>query len=189
MSNALPVSRDTGYPGEWCRDKLTSDHSLGLQYCRGLALYLLTDCRRLLHGGWWSRDTCCCWRHFFGMVILMTFVATLAIYGIASRNFILVSPMDFLVIYPEMTCITRSSAVAKRPRDAHSFNTKRRAQSFIISCFGFRIYHCVQLNSFLFSSLRRIGPCCRPSQTNIHWCVADCAIYTTWSSVTVFVTS
>ena len=118
MSNALPVSRDTGYPGEWCRDKLTSDHSLGLQYCRGLALYLLTDCRRLLHGGWWSRDTCCCWRHFFGMVILMTFVATLAIYGIASRNFILVSPMDFLVIYPEMTCITRSSAVAKRPRDA-----------------------------------------------------------------------
>jgi len=52
------------------------------------------------------------------MVILMTFVATLAIYGIASRNFILVSPMDFLVIYPEMTCITRSSAVAKRPRDA-----------------------------------------------------------------------
>ena len=36
---------------------------------------------------------------------------------------------------------TRSSAVAKRPRDAsclYSFNTKRRAQSFIISCFGFR---------------------------------------------------
>ena len=33
---------------------------------------------------------------------------------------------------------TRSSAVAKRPRDAsclYSFNTKRRAQSFIISCF------------------------------------------------------
>ena len=28
---------------------------------------------------------------FFGMVILMTFVATLGIYGIASRNFILVS--------------------------------------------------------------------------------------------------
>jgi len=28
---------------------------------------------------------------FFGMVILMTFVATLDIYGIASRNFILVS--------------------------------------------------------------------------------------------------
>jgi len=28
---------------------------------------------------------------FFGMVILMTFVATLRIYGIASRNFILVS--------------------------------------------------------------------------------------------------
>ena len=31
-------------------------------------------------------------------------------------------------------------AVAKRPRDAsclYSFNTKRRAQSFIIGCFGF----------------------------------------------------
>ena len=25
--------------------------------------------------------------------------------------------------------------------------------------------------------------------TNIHWCVTDCAIYTAWSSVTVFVTS
>ena len=38
-------------------------------------------------------------------------------------------------------CNTRSSAVAKRPRDAshlYSFNTKRRVQSFIISCFGFR---------------------------------------------------
>jgi len=37
--------------------------------------------------------------------------------------------------------ITRSSAVAKRPRDAsclYSFNTKRRVQSVIISCFGFR---------------------------------------------------
>jgi len=37
--------------------------------------------------------------------------------------------------------VTRSSAVAKRQRDAsclYSFNTKRRAQSFIISCFGFR---------------------------------------------------
>jgi len=43
--------------------------------------------------------------------------------------------------------------------------------------------HCVQSNSFLFSSLRHIGPCCRPSQTNIRWCVADCAIYTAWSSV------
>ena len=39
------------------------------------------------------------------------------------------------------THTTRSSAVAKRPCDAsclYSFNTKRRAQSFIISCFGFR---------------------------------------------------
>jgi len=49
--------------------------------------------------------------------------------------------------YPTMSCqlvhtITRSYAVAKRPRDAfvsvYSFNTKRRAQSFIIICFGFR---------------------------------------------------
>jgi len=41
----------------------------------------------------------------------------------------------------EHDILTRSSAVAKRPRDAsclYSFNTKRRAQSFIISCFGFR---------------------------------------------------
>jgi len=30
---------------------------------------------------------------------------------------------------------------------------------------------------FLFSSLRRIRPCCRPSQTNIRWCVADCDLY------------
>jgi len=28
-----------------------------------------------------------------------------------------------------------------------------------------------------------------PSQTNIRWCVADCAIYTAWSSVNVFGTS
>ena len=44
-------------------------------------------------------------------------------------------------------------------------------------------YHCVQLNSFMLSSLRRIRPCYRPSQTNIRWCVADCAIYTAWSSL------
>ena len=42
---------------------------------------------------------------------------------------------------------------------------------------------------FLFSFLRRIRPCCRPSQTNIRWGVADRAMYTAWSSVTVFVTS
>jgi len=42
---------------------------------------------------------------------------------------------------------------------------------------------------FSVSSLRRIRPCCRPSQTNIRWCVADWTIYTAWSSVTVFVTS
>ena len=37
---------------------------------------------------------------------------------------------------------------------------------------------------FFFSSLLRIHPCCRLSHTNIQWCVADCAIYTAWSSVT-----
>ena len=64
---------------------------------------------------------------------------------------------------------------------------------FYYQLFRLQIYHCVQLNSFLFSSLRHIlvhiGPCCRPSQTNVRWCVADCAIYTAWSSVTVFATS
>jgi len=79
---------------------------------------------------------------------------------------------------------TKSSAVAKRPRDAsslYSFNTKRRAQSFIISCFGFRYIPLRTIKFFsvlLFSSLRRIRQCCRPSQTNIRWCVADCATYT-----------
>ena len=43
---------------------------------------------------------------------------------------------------------------------------------FYYQLFRLQIYHCVQLNSFLFSSLRRIRPCCRPSQTNIRWCVA-----------------
>ena len=48
----------------------------------------------------------------------------------------------------------------------------------------------IKFFSVLFSSAYwTIGPCCRPSQTNIRWCVADCAIYTAWSSVTVFVTS
>jgi len=50
------------------------------------------------------------------------------------------------------TDITSSSAVAKRPRVAVSnFNTKRRAQSFIVS-YILHIYHCVQLNSVLLSS-------------------------------------
>ena len=104
---------------------------------------------------------------------------------------------------------TRSSAVAKRPRNAsclYSFNTKRRAQSFVISCFGFRYTtYCVQLNSFLCSSMLQIYYLLRTikffsvlfyspylsmlSQTNIRWCVANCAVYTAWSSVTVFVTS
>jgi len=51
---------------------------------------------------------------------------------------------------------TRSSAVAKRPRDAlclYSFNTKYRAQSFIISCFGFRYpLRTIKFFSVLFSS-------------------------------------
>jgi len=46
----------------------------------------------------------------------------------------------------------------------------------LVLLFRLQIYHCVQLSYFLFSSLRRIGLCCRPSQTNIRWCVADCAI-------------
>ena len=35
----------------------------------------------------------------------------------------------------------------------------------LVLLFRLQIYHCVQLNSFLFSSLRRIRPRCRPSQT------------------------
>jgi len=66
-----------------------------------------------------------------------------------------------------MTITTRSSAVARgramlRVCIQCSFNTKRRPQSFIISCFGKALcWDCVQLKSFLFSSIRRIGPCCR----------------------------
>ena len=59
---------------------------------------------------------------------------------------------------------------------------KTSSAVFYYQLFQLQIYHCVQLNSFLFSSLQRTGPCCRPSQTNIGWCVADCAIYTAWSS-------
>jgi len=42
---------------------------------------------------------------------------------------------------------TRSSAVAEAARASYlySFNTKRRAQSFIISCFGFRYTQCLQI--------------------------------------------
>jgi len=67
-----------------------------------------------------------------------------------------------------MTITTRSSAVARGRAMLRvcfiqcSFNTKRRPQSFIISCFGKALcWDCVQLKSFLFSSIRRIGPCCR----------------------------
>ena len=40
-------------------------------------------------------------------------------------------------------------------------NVERSLLSLVISASE---YHCVQLNSFLFSSFRRIRPCCRPSQ-------------------------
>ena len=50
------------------------------------------------------------------------------------------------------------------------------------------IYHCVQLNSFLFSSAY-LSMLQAVTNKNIRWCVANCAIYTAWSSVTVFVTS
>ena len=81
------------------------------------------------------------------------------------------SPLTLQKVILTLT-LTSSSAVAKRPRDAsclYSFNTKRRAQS-IISCFGFRvqIYQCIQLNSFLFSSLLRIGLCCRQCFIQAH---------------------
>jgi len=66
---------------------------------------------------------------------------------------------------------TRSSAVAKRPRDALwlsvvSFNsTKRQAQSSIISYTLALDLPLRKLNYVLFSSLWRI-----------HWCVAFCAV-------------
>jgi len=55
---------------------------------------------------------------------------------------------------------------------------KTSSAVFYYELFWLQIYCCVQLNSFLFSSLRRIRPCYRTSQTNIRWCVADCAIGT-----------
>ena len=68
---------------------------------------------------------------------------------------------------------TRSSVVAKRPRDASclsvgpvSFNsTKRRAQSSIISYTLALDLPLRKLNYVLFSSHQRI-----------HWCVAFCAV-------------
>jgi len=63
-------------------------------------------------------------------------------------------------------------------------------RSFIISCVGFT--YATAYNSFLFCSLLFgifVHACCRRSQTNIRWRVADPAIYTAWSSVTVFDTS
>ena len=71
------------------------------------------------------------------------------------------------------TC-TSSPAVAERPRDAPclsvvSFNiTIRGVQSSVrTQLLRLQIYRCIQINSLLFSSLRRI-----------HWCVAVCAVNT-----------
>jgi len=44
----------------------------------------------------------------------------------------------------------------------------------------------IKFFSVLFSSACRAM---LQAVANIRWCVADCAIYTAWSSVTVFVTS
>ena len=70
---------------------------------------------------------------------------------------------------------TRSSAVAKRPRDAsclYSFNTKRRVQSIIVSASDIPL-GTIKFFYVVFSSA--YCPCYRPSQTNIRWYVAECA--------------
>ena len=71
---------------------------------------------------------------------------------------------------------------------ASTQNVERSLLLLVVSASDIPL-HTIKFFSVLFSSLRRIRPCCRPSQTNIRWWVADCAIYTAWSSVTVFVTS
>ena len=53
-------------------------------------------------------------------------------------------------------------------------NVERSLLLLVVSASGIPLYNYIL---FLFASLRRIRPCCRPSQTNIRWCVADCAIY------------
>jgi len=71
------------------------------------------------------------WGYYTGFVGNATAVMSSVDSAISPPNFIKMS----------LVLNTRSSAVAKRPRDAsciYSFNKKRRAQSFIISCFGFR---------------------------------------------------
>ena len=115
-------------------------------------------------------------------------------YAICFCMYVQLHNSDRNVISPEVSVtvhVTRSCAVAKRPRDAsclYSFNTKRRAQSFYYQFFWLQIYHYVQLNSFLFSS-----PYSSMLQavTNKHSRVRRrlCDLYTAWSSVTVFVTS
>ena len=117
---------------------------------------------------------------------------------------------------------TRSSAVAKKPRDAsclYSFNTKRRAQSFIVLASDSQPIplRTVKFFSVLFSSayssmlqavtnkhsmvrrrlcdLQVVGNCLSLRSSHVQqsidsqWCVADCVIYTTSSSVNVFGTS
>jgi len=85
-----------------------------------------------------------------------------------------------------LTKSTRSSAVAKRPRDAsclYSFNAKRRAQSFLLLVVSASD---TPLRTIVFCSLLfgvLVHAAGRHEQTFAG------AIYTAWSSVTVFDTS
>jgi len=72
---------------------------------------------------------------------------------------------------------TSSSAVAKRSRDASclsvvSFNSRPtvlRAQSFIISDFGFSLINqCVQLNSVLLLSVYNVDAFCHKQDSLVH---------------------
>jgi len=60
-------------------------------------------------------------------------------------------------------------------------NVKRSLLSLVVPASDIPL-RTIKLFSVLYSSAYS-------SQTNIRWCVADCAIYTAWSSVTVCVTS
>ena len=84
---------------------------------------------------------------------------------------------------------TRSSAVAKRPRDASRLyiqNVERSLLLLVVSASDIPL-RAIKFFSVLFSSA--YSSMLQAVTTNIRWCVADCAIYTAWSSVTVFVTS
>jgi len=62
-------------------------------------------------------------------------------------------------------------------------NVERSLLILVVSASGIPL-RTIKFFSILFSSA-----IVHAAQTNIRWCVADCAIYTAWSSVTVFVTS